>query len=101
VNIPGCFEVYNLHHVFNERQAKMMYLVMAGGMLEGKPGFASLCTECGKCVKACPQHLPVPELLHDVQHEMEGVLTKPLSWGLRQMFGFYKWNTLRKARQAA
>ena len=99
VNIPACFEVYNSHHIFKNRQAKMMYLVKMGGMLEGKPGFASQCTVCGKCATACPQHLPVPELLREVRRELEGVLTKPLSWGMRQMFGFYKWNTLRKARR--
>ena len=31
-----------------------------------------LCTNCGKCIKACPQKLNIPELLDDVTKELGG-----------------------------
>jgi len=41
---------------------------------------ASMCVECGQCLEKCPQHLPIPDLLKDVQEEMEGFMTKPMIW---------------------
>ena len=32
---------------------------------------ASDCLECGKCEKACPQHLPIRQLLKDVAKAFE------------------------------
>ena len=34
-------------------------------------GKASECIKCGKCEKACPQHLPIRELLVSVAKEFE------------------------------
>ena len=34
-------------------------------------GKASECIRCGKCEKACPQHLPIRELLKAVAKEFE------------------------------
>ncbi|OPY27752.1 MAG: hypothetical protein A4E27_00470 [Methanobacterium sp. PtaU1.Bin242] len=48
------------------------YLTMLGGVISGQEAYAGLCTNCGKCVKACPQKLEIPELLNDVSHELEG-----------------------------
>ena len=36
--------------------------------------YAGLCRQCGKCEKACPQHLPIPRLMKDVKAEMEGMM---------------------------
>ena len=34
-------------------------------------GKASDCIKCGKCEAACPQHLPIRDLLVDVAKEFE------------------------------
>jgi hypothetical protein len=72
VDIPGCFSLYNAHHLFpHDRSAKFQYFGRHGGLLAGVSS-AGLCRACGKCEKACPQHLPVRDLLRDVSKEMEG-----------------------------
>jgi hypothetical protein len=75
VDIPGCFSLYNAHHLFpHDRSAKFHYLGRHGGLLSSV-SYAGLCRQCGKCVKSCPQHLPIPYRLRDVSHEMEGMRT--------------------------
>ena len=80
VNIPSCFECYNSKHAFKDKGAKMMYLFQNGGLVTEKPTMASMCVECGQCLEKCPQNLPIPDLLKDVQEDMEGLLTKPMIW---------------------
>ena len=80
VNIPSCFECYNSKHAFKDKGAKMMYLFQNGGLVTEKPTMASMCVECGQCLEKCPQHLPIPDLLKDVQEDMEGFMTKPMIW---------------------
>ncbi|MCP4351678.1 MAG: aldo/keto reductase [Desulfobacterales bacterium] len=80
VNIPSCFDWYNSRHTFRDKMAKLMYLFQNGGVFTDKPSLASMCVQCGKCLEKCPQHIPIPDLLNDVQEDMEGILTKPLVW---------------------
>jgi L-lactate utilization protein LutB len=80
VNIPSCFECYNSKHAFKDKRAKMMYLFQNGGLVTAKPTMASMCVECGQCLEKCPQHLPIPDLLKDVQADMEGFMTRPMIW---------------------
>ena len=80
VNIPSCFECYNSKHAFKDKAAKMMYLFQNGGLVTDKPTMASMCVECGECLEKCPQSLPIPDLLKDVQEAMEGFMTKPMIW---------------------
>ena len=49
-----------------------MYLCLLGGFMGGSESYAGFCTDCGKCIKVCPQKLDIPELLGDVSKEMEG-----------------------------
>ena len=86
VNIPSCFEWYNSRHAFKDKTAKLMYLFQNGGIVTDKPTLASICVQCEKCLDKCPQHLLIPDLLHEVQDDMEGLLTKPIIWlGKRMM----------------
>jgi hypothetical protein len=72
VDIPGCFSLYNAHHLFpHDRTAKFHYTGRHGGLLSSV-SYAGLCRQCGKCVKICPQHLPVPDWLREVSREMDG-----------------------------
>ncbi|MEE4264579.1 MAG: aldo/keto reductase [Desulfobacteraceae bacterium] len=80
VNIPSCFECYNSKHAFKDKSAKMMYLFQNGGMVTEKVSMASMCVQCGQCLEKCPQNLPIPDLLKDVQEDLEGFMTKQLIW---------------------
>jgi predicted aldo/keto reductase-like oxidoreductase len=72
VDIPGCFSLYNAHHLFpRDGSAKFQYFGRHGGLLAGA-SYAGLCRACGKCEKACPQHLPIRAHLATVSREMEG-----------------------------
>ena len=73
VEIPHCFEMYNNMHMFDDKDKfKMMYVAKLGGILNNTGmGFASQCTQCGKCLDACPQNLAIPDLLEDVVREFE------------------------------
>lgn len=71
VDIPRCFNYYNHQYMFDESQS-FIYLAQLGGVLSGQEAYAGLCTECGKCVRACPQKLGIPELLGTVSQELEG-----------------------------
>jgi len=74
VDIPRCFNFYNEKYMFKQgMQSSISYLGQLGGIMSGgDEHHAMLCTNCGKCIKACPQKLDIPELLDDVQKELGG-----------------------------
>ncbi len=77
VNIPGNFSSYNQFNMFsNKFYIRGMYAVMQMGILHGKPSDASLCKNCGVCIKKCPQHIAIPEELKAVKGSLGGVQTK-------------------------
>jgi hypothetical protein len=75
VSIPDCFESYNSKYIGSTHgvnNPRIMYLVGLGGLFTGNPpGFASQCTQCGRCVKSCPQQLQIPDILKQVARELE------------------------------
>ena len=85
VNIPGCFDMYNSRHAFKDKSAKLMYTFFNGGVATEKPALASCCVQCGECLEKCPQHLPVPDLLQEVEADMEGWLTRPMIWLMKRV----------------
>lgn len=84
VNIPGCFSVLNDKYLLNDKHNKFKYMQTLGVMSK-KPAFASLCTECGKCEKHCPQNIQIRKELKVVKKEFEGVLFKPVVGAARML----------------
>ena len=59
-------------------------MMLMGGM--GTKADASLCIACGKCAKACPQHIAIPAELKNVNRTLGGIRTKLLLPLVRMMF---------------
>jgi predicted aldo/keto reductase-like oxidoreductase len=87
VDIPLCFSCYNGKHLFGKRQFQFEYLGFTAGADGGKPSYASLCRDCGKCEKHCPQGIPIRKYLQEVVKEMQGFYFKPVVGLVR---GYYK-----------
>ena len=71
VDIPSCFAVYN-NRLFHKTKLKgLVDYITTTGSLTNNPGNASLCVECGKCEKNCPQHLEIRQELKKVKRKLE------------------------------
>ena len=77
VDIPGCFQQLNDKHRVKGAHGVFKY-AQALGALSARPGFASICTECGKCEPKCPQRIAIRKELKAVAREMEGPLFRPV-----------------------
>ena len=67
ISIPDLFAVMNTKQIHKNWDADHYY-----NEVHTAPGRrASDCLECGKCEKACPQHLPIRQLLKDVAKTFE------------------------------
>ncbi len=67
VEIPRNFEIYNDAKMYDDMRIGRFYY--RGGRLEDGQR-ADQCTECGECVDACPQEIPIPEWLKKVHEEL-------------------------------
>lgn len=68
IPIPSYMQVYNEKHIFHKTDEQMVDVANNAykwGMLVGKEGIHSLCTECGLCEIECTQHLPIIQRLKD------------------------------------
>ena len=100
VDIPTCFEVFNNLYMFGDsKTAKLTYLTRVAGGMGGEPALASLCENCGQCEDACPQHLPIQNLLQNVAEEFEKWWLKPAAWLVKRVFAAHRWVTLRRAKR--
>jgi predicted aldo/keto reductase-like oxidoreductase len=77
VNIPGCFSAYNDKYLLGDKRNRFKYLQTLG-TLSKQPAYASLCKECGKCERHCPQNIEIRKQLKTVKKEMEGIFFKPV-----------------------
>lgn len=68
IAIPDLFAVMNTKQIYHDWNADYYYNVVHTG---GGKAKASECIKCGKCEKACPQHLHIRNLLVDVAKEFE------------------------------
>lgn len=98
VNIPFCFSYYNSSHLFKERQLKIMYLASTSGITGGGKSHASLCVDCGKCEKVCPQHLPIRKHLKEVAKDMEPAWSKPVFWVVGRVLSFRRSSAMEKGK---
>jgi hypothetical protein len=86
VNIPQCFSMYNDYSMgLNRMMTRGFYgLQLMGGM--GTLADASLCRNCGKCIKTCPQKIAIPQELKKVKSTLGGLSTKIMIPLIRLMF---------------
>jgi hypothetical protein len=61
VEIPRIFQLYNDAMVYQEPRTARMHYRGPGGL--GEEQRADRCIDCGECVEACPQEIPIPEWL--------------------------------------
>ena len=78
IAIPQYFALYNsLKRTTGSWSSQRVYfnnLVLAG---HGKPG---ACIKCGRCERACPQHLPIRSYLEEVAGTFESGNAYPTRW---------------------
>ena len=65
--IPDLFHAMNMKRVFRSWDQEERYR----NQLTVENGKASDCIRCGQCERACPQHLPIRQLLAEVAKEFE------------------------------
>lgn len=73
VDIPMCFTCYNDKKSGIESGIKAQYFYIQRTYNHQ----ASLCVECGKCEKHCPQNIAIREELKKVKKELEGPIYRP------------------------
>lgn len=96
VDIPMCFDIANVQHMFGGFWSRFRYPLRLDGFTE-EPAFASLCEGCGKCMKKCPQGLPIPDLLREVARDFERPWLRPVIWAFKNAMTVQRWVALRAA----
>lgn len=72
VKIPDIFKEYNrlsMAGAFETNPEKKIYSAAYKKIQEQENG-AEKCIQCGKCEKACPQHIPIRDMLVEVQNRI-------------------------------
>ena len=84
VDIPGCFRCYNDQAVNGWARSFRDYLMTT--TFRAEKSYASLCHECGRCEKLCPQGIPIREKLKETARHMEHPVFKVTELASRGMF---------------
>ena len=67
IAIPDLFAVMNTKQIYHDWNADFYY----NNVYTGADLRASDCIQCGRCEKACPQHLPIRRLLTEIAAEFD------------------------------
>ena len=67
IAIPDLFAVMNTKQIYHDWNADFYY----NNFYTGAGRRASDCIQCGRCEKACPQHLPIRRLLTEIAAEFD------------------------------
>lgn len=70
VNIPVCFNTYNMSYSIGFRDGFISY-IRGTGTASPKPGGASRCVGCGICEDRCPQSIEIRKSLKAVEKRLE------------------------------
>lgn len=88
IDIPGALKNLNNYHMFSKSEARMFHLMMAGVSTDdGKAHWTNKCIDCGKCEKACPQHLAIRQAFKQIQKDLERPTLKAVASVGRVFFG--------------
>ncbi len=68
IDIPGIFSCYNRMYSDNKATGREDYFHTIA--LHREPADATLCVECGKCEKHCPQNIPIREKLKEADKDL-------------------------------
>lgn len=80
IDIPDAFKKLNDYHMFGKVQPTIYHMAYAGIITsDGKPHWTSTCMDCGKCEKACPQHIEVRKEFKKVRKAVEGPVVKAVA----------------------
>ncbi len=87
IDIPNAFKYLNDLNMFGSKITRINYIMGEGvRTADGKPHWTSLCINCGKCEKVCPQHLPIRSDLKKVGKRLEGVIPKTIAAFVRLFY---------------
>ncbi len=84
VDIPGVFRCYNVCHTDSFFTGMREYLMCT--TWRAKRTNASLCRQCGKCEKHCPQHIAIRKELKNVSRALENPVYKAAAFLTKGMF---------------
>ena len=68
VDIPAAFQSYNMMQLEKPSEARWKYLQQT--IFRHDTTDLTRCVSCGACMKKCPQHLQIPQLLKQAQKDL-------------------------------